>query len=81
MKAAWAPGGLHEGPGWPRGGSRGAAWRVQNVDFSLVFTFSMHLALWLILLALGSAHVASEIAIVEFSLVFNAKPLQKTDAA
>ena len=37
LKAAWAPGGLHEGPGWPRGGSRGAAWRVQNVDFSLVF--------------------------------------------
>ena len=38
--------------------------------FNEVFTFSMHLAFWLIRLALGGAHVASEMADVDFPLVF-----------
>ena len=54
------PGELHEGPGWPRGGFRGIAWRAESRGFSLafiiVFTFSMHLALWLMDLELGGAH-------------------------
>ena len=33
LEAAWAPGGLHEGPGWPWRGSSGAAWRAENDDF------------------------------------------------
>ena len=60
LKAAGAPGGLHEGPGWPRGGSRWAAWRSGNVGFSLFlkfFTFSMLLALLLMFLVRGGAGV------------------------
>ena len=37
--------------------------------FYTVFLISMHLAFWLIPLALGGVHVASEIEIVGFSLV------------
>ena len=46
---------------------------VQNVFFRwfyIVFTFSMHLAFWLIRFVLGGAHVALEIANVDFSHVF-----------
>ena len=40
------------------------------VGFYNVLTFSMHLVLWLIRLALGGAHVASEMADVAFLFVF-----------
>ena len=43
--------------------------------FYIVFWFSMHLAFWLILLALGGVHVASEIEIVGFSIVLNTSAL------
>ena len=32
LKAAWAPDGFHEAPGWPWRGSSGAAQRVRNCD-------------------------------------------------
>ena len=59
------PDGPGEAPAGPPGGRKIVCFHW----FYKVFVFSMHRVFWLILLALGGVHVASEIEIVCFSLV------------
>ena len=67
LKAAWAPGGLHEGPGWPRGGSGGAVGGCKMLGFQLffcnVFTFSTQLTFLFMLLLRGGAGVLPKLAL------------------
>ena len=55
-----------DGPGEAPEGLLGGLKILLFHCFYIVFTFSMHLALWLIRLALGGARVASEMGTCRF---------------
>ena len=54
---------------------------IFHLFFNQIFTFSMLLAIWLILLGLGCAHLVSEMANVGFSFVFIIFCIPPRDAA